>query len=78
MALTVEDPSELGHYEMVDEGCKRFKGMNTKVGNVEVYMGKTERKFSYCRRQCKYGDLPQTVQTMCKCKKVSGKFECRY
>ena len=73
------DPSELEHYEMVEEGCKRFKGMNTEPGNVEGHMGiMTEKKSNYCRRQCKYGDLPQTVQTMCKCKKISGKFECWY
>ena len=73
------DPAELGHYDMIEDGCKRFKGMNTELGNVEGYMGKvTEKKSNWCRRQCKYGDLPQTVQTMCKCKKINGKFECWY
>merc|ERR1711970_1216683 len=71
------DPAELGHYEIVQDDCKRWKGFN----DVPDVNGKIlEKKLNMCPRKCKYGDHPATTQTMCKCvrDKVTKEFHCWY
>jgi len=58
------DPAWLGEYE-ISTDCKRVKGFNT-VPDVNGVL--LENKSNWCRRNCKYGSLPETTYTQCKCK----------
>ena len=76
------DPAWLGEYTIPDmDACKKNKGFNTVADSNGVYL---ELKSNFCPRKCKYNNLPETVQTQCKCTRDRShygwppKFDCYY
>lgn len=71
------DPAWLNEYKIVKDDCRNWRGFNTVADKNGVIL---EKWGNTCARQCKVGNLPKTVQTICKCKRdrVAKVTTCSY